>query len=197
MGFETTTASAALGNPVTQRDAVRRSRAATAHSSTSVCRRCEEGAHGGSQRWEGRRARRQRLNAAATVDEGVWGGRAANALLATGGAGTRAGAGSTAEGVQDAVVAGCWVLGAGCCVLRVGGCVLRAACCVLCAACCVSGAAGALGVVEAASVSQAAARSSRASEQHWAHYRSMHSRGAAQRQATVGACGAEGWREKT
>jgi hypothetical protein len=56
---------------------------------------------------------------------------------------------------------------------------------------------GSWGAVGAASVSQAAARSWMASEQHRAHYRGMQSRGAAQRRAGIRACGAEMWREKT
>lgn len=47
------------------------------------------------------------------------------------------------------------------------------------------------GIGGAASVSQVAAHSWMASEQHWAHYKGMQSRGAAQRQAGTRACAAE------
>lgn len=119
----------------------------------------------------GQRQRWRRLNAAAAVDEGVCAARVPRYVERAGQLGAQrdsseGGRGSTGGG-------GSWHERQGAGALAVARCALEKVGC-------------AVGGSSAASVSQAAARSWMASEQHRAHYRGMQSRGAAQQLAGSG-----------
>lgn len=111
----------------------------------------------------------QRLNAAATVDGGVCATRREQVemcgLAVRRATRSEGGRGSTGRG-------GSWHRGRAQGLSRATDVRWESGCAV-----------SAVGAARVASVSQAAARSWMASEQHWAHYRGMQSRGAAQRAA--------------